>query len=45
MAQQKRVQKPARAASSKRAERDQRDGERGRQEVRKDVRKTWWPEG
>lgn len=44
MAQQKRVQKPVRAAGAKRTEQDQRDGERGRPEVREDVRRVWFPD-
>lgn len=42
---QQRVQKPVRKSATKRTDQDQQDGERGRSEVREDVRKTWWPEG
>lgn len=41
---QQRVQKPVRAAGTKRAEQERQDGERGRQEVREDVRRAWFPE-
>jgi hypothetical protein len=41
---QQRVQKPVRAAGTKRAQRERQDGERGRQEVREDVRKAFFPE-
>jgi len=41
---QQRVQKPVRTAGTKRAEQERDDGERGRQEVREDVKRVWFPE-
>lgn len=40
---QTRVQKPVKAASVKRAGRDKADSERGREDVREDVRRVWFP--
>jgi hypothetical protein len=41
---QQRVYKPVRKPATERAQQDKNDAPSGRQEVRKDVRKTWWPE-
>ncbi|MFJ2650897.1 hypothetical protein ACIO1C_29780 [Streptomyces sp. NPDC087420] len=41
---QERVQRPMRAASTKRTQQEREDGERGRQEVREDVRRVWFGE-
>lgn len=42
---QERAHKPMRKPAGRRAEQDRTDAERGRQEVREDIAKTWWPEG
>ncbi|MFG3509632.1 hypothetical protein ACGF5F_29490 [Streptomyces sp. NPDC047821] len=41
---QQRVHKPVRKPASTRAQQDKEDAPNGRQEVREDVRRTWWPE-
>lgn len=41
---QERAQKPARASAIRRTEQEQQGAPQGRQEVREDVRKAWWPE-